>query len=371
MKKINVILLMAGKGERANLTYNKVFYEVNKIKLYMYSLKKFLTIPNLNKLYLVVNQDDYEIVLEDVLQNEFLVSLIIGGKTRAESVRKALSEVGNEYDVLIHDAARPLTSIVDINNLINSTNSVGTLYHKVVDTIKLCENGTTTINREMLKAVTTPQYFHKDLIDKIVNNKIDYTDELQIFEDDYSIDYILETSFNPKLTKHEDLAYISYLLNPTYQLVGHSYDFHPFEENRPLILGGVRIPYEKGLKGHSDADSLYHAVAEAIMGACSLGDLGTLFPDSDMKYKDLESSYFVKEVIRKLDEKNLKVFNIDAIIYAEAPKLVSFKNQMAQNIKQLTQSTFVNVKATTMEKCGLVGEKEGIGCEVVCLITNK
>ncbi len=371
MKKINVLLLMAGNGSRLSLGYNKIFYEVNKIPIYIYSLRKLLTLPTLNKLYLIVNQDDYEKVVDETFQNQYPVDIIIGGKTRSESVKNALREVDRNCDILIHDAARPLTNINDINKLIETTKLVGTLYHEVTDTIKQTTDSTITINRNNLKAVTTPQYFSGILIDKLLENEIDYTDELQIFEKKYDINYVLETTPNIKLTTALDLEYVSYMLNPKLQLIGHSYDFHPFVNNRPLVLGGINILYHQGLDGHSDADSLYHAVAESMMGALQLGDLGTLFPDSDMKYKDQDSSYFIKEITKILDSRGFKVINIDAIIYIENPKLKSFKTQMAQNIKRLTNADYVNVKATTMEKCGLVGESKGIGCEVVCLITNK
>lgn len=371
MKKNNVILLMAGTGSRLALGYNKVFYEVNKTPIYIYSLKKLLDLPSTHELYVVVNESDYELVNEQLKQNSFHANVIVGGKTRHESVKKALQVIGNNYDVLIHDAARPLTNITDIITLINQTEKIGTLYHHITDTIKWEDGNTKTIDRTKLKAVTTPQYFSKEFINDIINNDIDYTDELQIFEDRIDITYVLETTPNPKLTLETDLPYISYLLNPIYQVIGHSYDFHPFEENRRLVLGGVEIPYHMGLKGHSDADSLYHATAEAIMGALNLGDLGTLFPDTSLEYKDIDSEYFIVEVMKYVEKYNLKVVNIDAIIYIESPKLSKYKTQMAQNIKRLTNAQQVNVKATTMEKCGLVGENKGIGCEVVCLLTNK
>lgn len=371
MKKINVILLMAGKGVRTNLNYNKVLYEVNNLPIYIYSLQKFITLKNLNQLYLVVNHDDFETVQEEIKQNNYNVVLIEGGNTRAESVRLALKEVGNCYDILIHDAARPLTSLTDIKTLIEETDLIGTLYHDIVDTIKIVIDKTQTIDRSVLKAVTTPQYFSKLLIDKIINNSIEYTDEIQIFEDNSNITYVKETSPNLKVTTKDDLEYISFRLFPNQAVVGHSYDFHPFIENRKLVLGGVEIPYSQGLKGHSDADALYHAVSEAIIGALNMGDIGTHFPDNDPKYKNMSSSFFVKSALNLMHQKKMKVYNIDAIIYIEEPKLVAYKTQMAQNIKELTNANFVNVKATTMEKQGLVGESKGIGCEVVCLLVKE
>ena len=151
-------------------------------------------------------------------------------------------------------------------------------------------------------------------------------------------------------------------------MIGHSFDFHPFEENRKLILGGVEIPYSKGLAGHSDADVVYHVVAESIMGALGIGDLGTLFPDTDNKYLNMNSAYLIKEVMKHLEQSFYRVENIDVIIYLEKPNLKNYKIQMAKNIKELINCNYVNVKATTLEKKGLIGNGFGIASEAVVLL---
>lgn len=369
MKKINAIVLMAGKGLRTKLDYNKTLYQINQIPLFMYSINTLKKIDCIENIYLVVNDTDYQKVKDIIQQNNLNVKLVIGGITRTDSVKKALKEAPKTLDIIIHDAARPMVSEKDIKKLIDTTINVGTLYSKVTDTIKIVEdNKTKTINRDNLKAVSTPQYFSKDLIEKILDNQENFTDELQIFENDYVINYVEETSKNIKVTTSEDLLLVENMNDLSNSYIGHSYDFHPFKENRKLILGGVTIPNDLGLLGHSDADALYHAVAEAIIGALGMGDIGTLFPDNDMKYKNMDSSYFVKEIIKELNVQNKKVKNIDAIIYIEKPNLKNYKTQMALNIKALTNCEYVNVKATTMEKQGLVGNNLGIGCEVVCLI---
>ncbi len=371
MKKINAIIVMAGRGIRSNLPYNKTLYKVNEIPLFMYSINKIKDLPNLNKLYVVVSTNDVDEVQEILDQNNINASVILGGKTRCESVKNALRIAGTNYDVIIHDAARPLTSIHDIETLIQTTTTIGTLYHKVTDTIKMVDPFTKTINRDNLKAVTTPQYFSKALIPSIINNQHEFTDELQIFEQNNSINYIEETSSNLKVTTHDDLTIVQTLLNNGDNFIGHSYDFHPFISGRHLILGGVNIPFDKGLAGHSDADALYHAVSESIIGALNLGDIGTLFPDTDLQYKDMDSSYFLKEAVRLATTKNKIVKNIDAIIYLEKPNLKAYKTMMAMNIKNITNCEYVNVKATTLEKQGLIGNGLGIGCEAVALLTTK
>lgn len=152
--------------------------------------------------------------------------------------------------------------------------------------------------------------------------------------------------------------------------IGHGYDAHRLTENRKLILGGVDIPYEKGLLGHSDADVLLHAISDALLGAAALGDIGKHFPDTDQKYKGADSLLLLKEVCRLLSEKGYKIENIDSTVIAQAPKLKPYIEQMRKNIAEVCNITIdqVNVKATTEEKLGFTGSGEGISAHAVCLI---
>ena len=152
--------------------------------------------------------------------------------------------------------------------------------------------------------------------------------------------------------------------------VGLGYDVHRLAENRKLIIGGVDIPYEKGLLGHSDADVLVHAIMDALLGASKLGDIGVLFPDSDPKYKDISSITLLKYVKEAMDKKNIKIINIDSIIVAQKPKMRPYIEEMEKNIaKALDISTDdVNVKATTKEELGFTGSGEGISSKAVCFI---
>lgn len=370
-KKIDVILVMAGNGVRSELPYNKALHPIHQIPLFIYTLRTISKLSNIHQIYLVVNEKEEKLVDDITKQNGFDVVLVKGGNTRRKSVQCALQKLDQKHDVLIHDVARPLVSVTDIENLIEQTNTVGTLYHKITDTLKEeTESQIKTINRDTIKAITTPQYFSQTYLVQLLENERDITDELQLFEQEVPITFIEETTPNMKVTTKRDLMVLETLLCPTKMWIGHSFDFHPFEIGRKLILGGELLPSDKGLAGHSDADALYHAVAESIIGALGLGDIGTLFPDTDETYHNMNSAYFIQEIMKEVTKRNLKVHNIDAIIYLEKPNLKNYKYKMATNIQRLTQCDFVNVKATTMEKKGLVGTGEGIGCEVVCLITN-
>jgi 2-C-methyl-D-erythritol 2,4-cyclodiphosphate synthase len=152
--------------------------------------------------------------------------------------------------------------------------------------------------------------------------------------------------------------------------VGHGFDVHALVIGRKCILGGVEIPHEKGLDGHSDADVLLHAICDALLGAAALGDIGKHFPPSDMRYKGIDSRELLRQVLALLDAKNYVVNNIDATVICEAPRLSAYTDQMCINIASDCKISVsqVNVKATTTEKLGFTGRGEGIAAEAVCLI---
>ena len=152
--------------------------------------------------------------------------------------------------------------------------------------------------------------------------------------------------------------------------IGHGYDVHRFSDNRKLILGGVEIPYEKGLLGHSDADVLLHAVSDALLGAAALGDIGKHFPDTDMAFKDADSRVLLRQCTALLKEKGYRISNIDATIIAQKPKLSPYIEKMVNNIAEdcLIDASRVNVKATTEEGLGFTGELLGISAHAVCII---
>ena len=154
--------------------------------------------------------------------------------------------------------------------------------------------------------------------------------------------------------------------------IGHGYDVHKLVEGRDLILGGVKIAYEKGLLGHSDADVLLHAVSDALLGAAGLGDIGRHFPDTDPQYKGADSLMLLREVYRKISEKGFRVGNIDVTMIAQKPKLKDFIPQMQENIAAAVgvAPDRVNVKATTEEKLGFTGSGEGMACHAVCLLED-
>jgi len=154
--------------------------------------------------------------------------------------------------------------------------------------------------------------------------------------------------------------------------VGHGYDAHRYVDDRPLILGGVEIPYEKGLQAHSDGDAVIHAICDALLGAAGLGDMGTYFPDTDKQFENIDSRILLRDVVEQLREKSYAIENVDVTILAQAPKMLAHVPKMKANLaKDLhIDTSAINIKATTTEKMGFIGRLEGIAVYAVCLITE-
>ena len=155
--------------------------------------------------------------------------------------------------------------------------------------------------------------------------------------------------------------------------IGHGFDVHAFGEKRPLVICGVEIPHSIGLIAHSDGDVALHALTDALLGAAALGDIGKLFPDTDMQYKNADSRFLLREAYRRIQEKGYKIGNVDVTIIAQAPKMRPYIDSMRTNIAAdlVCDIEHVNVKATTTEKLGFVGRGEGIACEAVALIVRE
>ena len=152
--------------------------------------------------------------------------------------------------------------------------------------------------------------------------------------------------------------------------IGIGYDIHQFKKGRKLILGGMEIPYRYGLDGHSDADVILHALSDAILGACGLGDIGKHFPSSNPKYKNISSEIILKKVYQKCQKKGYKVINADTTIIAEEPKISPYRQTMQRRIGKILDTSHISIKATTNEKLGHLGQKKGIACFSVVLLSK-
>jgi 2-C-methyl-D-erythritol 4-phosphate cytidylyltransferase/2-C-methyl-D-erythritol 2,4-cyclodiphosphate synthase len=301
-------------------------------------------------------------------------AVVQGGATRADSVRNGLAAATGEL-VAIHDAARPFVSESVITAALTAAAETGAAAPAVPvkDTVKVADSSgrvLDTPDRATLYAVQTPQCFRRALYTRalaaVTGEKARLvTDDCSLFELAGLPVRLTEGDYaNYKITTKEDLQ------KEKTMRIGHGYDVHRLVEDRKLIMGGVEIPYEKGLLGHSDADVLLHAVMDAVLGAAALGDIGQHFPDNDPAYKGADSLALTREVARIIAEHGYKVGNIDATILCQRPKLAPHIPAMRRNIADAfgLPVDAVSVKATTEEHLGFTGEGLGIAAHAVALI---
>ena len=301
-------------------------------------------------------------------------TVVQGGATRADSVRNGLAAAKGRL-VAIHDAARPFASEEVITQALQAAAETGAAAPAVPvkDTIKVADKEgkvITTPDRATLYAVQTPQCFDRALylqaLEAVSGEKASLvTDDCSLFElAGLPVTLTAGDYANLKITTKEDLQ------KENTMRIGHGYDVHRLVEDRKLILGGVEVPYEKGLLGHSDADVLLHAVMDAVLGAAALGDIGQHFPDTDPAYKGADSLALTREVAKIIAAHGYKVGNIDATILCQRPKLAPHIPAMRQNIADAFGLPLdaVSVKATTEEHLGFTGEGLGIAAHAVALI---
>ena len=301
-------------------------------------------------------------------------TVVQGGATRADSVHNGLAAAKGQL-VAIHDAARPFASEEVITQVLQAAAKTGAAAPAVPvkDTIKVADKDgkvVTTPDRATLYAVQTPQCFDRALylqaLEAVSGEKASLvTDDCSLFElAGLPVTLTAGDYANLKITTKEDLQ------KENTMRIGHGYDVHRLVEDRKLILGGVEVPYEKGLLGHSDADVLLHAVMDAVLGAAALGDIGQHFPDTDPAYKGADSLALTREVAKIIAAHGYKVGNIDATILCQRPKLAPHIPAMRKNIADAFGLPLdaVSVKATTEEHLGFTGEGLGIAAHAVALI---
>lgn len=411
-RKIVLILAAAGKGTRLGYSLPKQFIKMEGLDDRSPLQKSILTagiVDEIDEVIVVTNPEyidlTYEQIAEeadahsssgpnfeskDVLQSQDKdrvlsnfrpyrkdvklkrLEVIEGGASRQEStalgIKFALQDKPENYIVLIHDAARPNASPDLYRRVIKEAYEKGAVVPAVrlKDTIRDVKKG--TLNRDDLRAVQTPQGF----VGEIILNAIKYAEEKCFVGTDEGslVDFmglpvstVLGSESNIKITSPEDLTKTV--------CIGAGYDVHAFSENRKLILGGVDIPFEKGLLGHSDADVLTHALMDAILGAMGEGDIGLLFPDTAPEYKGVSSIELLKRVVALMNEKFYTLENADITVICQAPKIRPHIDEMKKNLELvLSPKNGINIKGTTTEKLGFEGRGEGIAASATVLLSK-
>ncbi len=382
--KIHVIMAAGGSGVRMGAGINKVFLELQGIPILKRSILLFDGLAD--SMTVVCREADMPEAkkIASGCKVSFPVIFTAGGKTRQESVMNGLKTLQDSGDdiVLIHDAARCLTPAEVICRVIDSCKRYGSGIPAVpaVNTMKYSEDEhtvTCTVNRSGLYEIQTPQGFRMESFVRAsiraVKDRYSVTDDASVMEHSGEKVYIVRgAKMNIKITEKEDLTIAAAMLSgglPSYR-IGSGYDVHRLTENRKLILCGVEIPYQLGLLGHSDADVALHALMDAMLGAASLGDIGTHFPDNDDAYRGISSKLLLKETVRKIKSAGYRFVNSDITIVAQKPKIARFIPEMICNVCSVLECTEdqINIKATTTEMLGFEGRGEGISAQAVCML---
>lgn len=386
--KIAAIVAAAGQGKRIGLGYNKTFMQLAGKTVLEYSIDSLRSCPQVVEIVVVVAQEEQEMA-EELLNNNrepLKCRIVAGGSERQYSISNSLVALKSSADIiLIHDGARPFLRQEMIMSVAAAARDfkAAILAVPVKDTIKAADAAdfvTFTPERKTLWAVQTPQAFSAEILKAAYTKaKADGfwgTDDAALVERmGYKVKLVPGTYSNIKLTTPEDIIIAEALTEKESNRqvrVGFGYDVHQLAENRKLVLGGIKIPYNYGLAGHSDADVLLHAIKDALLGAAALEDIGRHFPDSEPKYKDISSLLLLAAVNEKLLAAGYKVHNVDAVIVAEKPKLAPYIAKMNENIAGVlkVKTSQINIKATTTEGLGFAGRKEGIAAYAVATICS-
>ena len=369
---ICALVLCAGTGSRTGLAYNKLLHCLGQKTVLEHTLDAFRA-SRVTQTVLAVHPKDEEAIRELAAPYP-AVHIVHGGETRTESVRKGLLFIrahGGCGVVVIHDGARPFRAPATIDASIASAERYGSGVVAVpaVDTIKEVKSGeiVRSLPREALYHIQTPQSFAFESIAAAYDAaEGSFTDDSEVFaRAGHTPKIVLGDYANIKITSPSDL----YRGVPAHTRIGTGFDVHPLVAGRDLILGGVKIPHEKGLLGHSDADVLVHAIMDALLSAAGEPDIGVLFPDTDAAYKGIASTALLKEVCARVRSK-YTIGNISAVVMAQRPKLAPHIPAMRNALGEAAGVSFecINISATTTEHLGIVGREEGMAASATCLL---
>ena len=387
-KKISVIIAAAGSGKRMGGGLNKQYIVLDGMPVLARSVAVFERNLSVDEIVIVVKAGEEDRCRREIVERygfKKVSSVIAGGSERQYSVKAALAAVDAECDmVLIHDGARPLVSDETVDAVIFACYESGAAIPAVPvkDTIKEVADSLVcaTPDRSRLRAVQTPQGFDRATLEKaygLLDGGAVVTDDASLVEAlGHPVVIVEGDENNIKITTPSDVKKAEIMMGEIktdmMPRVGMGYDVHAFAEGRKLILGGVDIPHDRGLAGHSDADVLVHAVMDSLLGACAMGDIGRHFPDSDQQYKGIDSLKLLAHVGALLAENGWKIINIDATVIAQRPKIAPHIDKMRENISEVLKisASQINIKGTTTERLGFEGREEGIAAQSIASIIH-
>jgi 2-C-methyl-D-erythritol 4-phosphate cytidylyltransferase/2-C-methyl-D-erythritol 2,4-cyclodiphosphate synthase len=359
------IILASGQSKRFNSNNLKQYIIYKNKPLFEHSIKKALASKLFKKIILVVNN-------KKQIKKKFSKNVVVikGGKERSDS-----SLIGLKYikkfkpsNVLIHDAARPNFSLQLLKNLVkllkNNKAVIPTVNTK--DSIKYkVKKQIFNLNRDHSFSTQTPQAFRfNDLYNLSIKQKAKIQDEATLFiENNLKVKFTKGENSNYKITYKEDI-------NTNKTFIGIGFDIHRLIKGKKLYLGGLKIPFHSGLKGHSDGDVIIHSIIDALLGAMRKKDIGTLFPNNKKKFKNIRSPKMLKPVVEIMDKNDFYINNVDINLICEQPKVSKYRDKIIKSLSKLLNidSSLINLKGKTVEKLGLIGKEKAIACEVIVSI---
>ncbi len=358
MSDLTLIVLSAGNSTRFNSGVKKQWLRINDEPLWSYVTNQLNSFGYFSKIIITSHKDEVEYMK---LYSDF--TIVEGSSTRQGSLLNALNFVETKY-VMVTDVARACISKELIQRLIDNKDKADV----IVPTINISDtlvHKNTTVDRDQFKRVQTPQLsLTSSIIATLKNSSKEFTDESSAMLDaGYKRFFVDGDELAQKITYPSDLNLLRCLKKPSnVTLCGNGFDVHQFEKNKKMYLCGIEIDSDFGFKAHSDGDVAIHALIDSILGAASLGDIGTLFPDTDNAYEGIDSMILLERAFNMITSYGYKIINCDITIIAQTPKLMRYKDAMRTNIALALglKKHRVNVKATTTEKLGFVGRKEGV-----------
>jgi 2-C-methyl-D-erythritol 4-phosphate cytidylyltransferase/2-C-methyl-D-erythritol 2,4-cyclodiphosphate synthase len=383
---VTAIIAAAGSGRRLGAAKPKQLLDIGGGSMLMHSVSAFVRHPRISEVVVVLPRDQHTLSLGAATDAAALpaIHVVRGGDRRQDSVANGFDAVDAASDVvLVHDAARPFVSAGLIDRTIDAAAAHGAAIAALQsrDTIKRVDASGAileTIPRETIYLAQTPQGFRREVLARAIaigRGGVDATDEAMLAERaGYTVHVVDGEAGNVKITTEDDLAAARARTGGGKPArtgrAGTGYDLHRLVEGRPLVIGGVVVPFDKGPLGHSDGDVACHAATDAILGALSLGDIGRHFPDTDPRWKDADSLALLREAARMVHDAGYEVGNVDITVVLERPKIKDAVDEMRHHISQAigTSVDRVSIKGKTNEGVDAIGRGEAIAAHAVALL---
>jgi len=366
LRDVSLILLAAGSSSRFGTPVKKQWLRIGEVPLWQFVTERFKSFALFENIIITAAADEAA-----YMRSHGEYTIVEGGSSRQESLKKALQKVTTPY-VIVSDIARACIDKSMLKRLLAQKEHFDVIvpFIGVSDTVVYKNE---TISREELKRVQTPQLSRTDKLKEALNSKEEFTDESSAISAAGGSIFFVDGSENAhKLTTIDDLSKLSCLRKPaSTTLTGIGMDIHAFEEGKTMMLCGTEIDVPYGFKAHSDGDVAIHALIDALLGAAGMGDIGELYPDTDANYAGVDSTVLLQDTVKRICAFGYEIGNIDMTIMAEAPRLLPYKRAMKEKLASLLgiRVNFVNIKATTAEKLGFIGRKEGVTVHAVANLT--